>query len=165
VTAVVSRRAASQLVVLAYADEYRAAEVLATLQRLRTGILVEPHDAACVVRGLDWSVKLQYGANLHDDEARTGRAWRNLIAVLLPVPGEGHQSSYASYRLQPEFAAALNDAMPPGSSAVFMHVQRSIVPRLIPELQHFGGTLLETSLDWGAGDRPGGSGASKRAPT
>jgi uncharacterized membrane protein len=48
---------ASHLVVLAYTDEYRAAEVLATLQRLRTGMLVEPRDATSVMRSLDWNLE------------------------------------------------------------------------------------------------------------
>ena len=40
----------SQLVVLAYADEYRAAEVLATLQRLRAGAMLDAQDAMSVTR-------------------------------------------------------------------------------------------------------------------
>ena len=77
----------SHLVVLAYADEYRAAEVLATLQRLHTGAVLDAQDAMSVMRATDWSVTLHYGAELGSDAERSGQFWRTLIASLLLAPG------------------------------------------------------------------------------
>ncbi len=146
--AAVRKPASSHLVVLAYADEYRAAEVLATLQRLHTGTLVEARDATSVVRRMNWSVKLQYGCDLGDDDGPTVRAWRAMVAVLLPPPGEMQPSSSAGYGFRPGFTHAVNAAMPPGSSAVLMSLSRSAMLPLLRELRRFGGTLLDTPIDW-----------------
>jgi uncharacterized membrane protein len=146
------RPGSSHLVVLTYTDEYRAAEVLATLQRLHSGGLVEPRDATSVVLGLDWSIKLQYGGSLQDDNARTARAWSTLISALLPAPGA--TQDLTEYGVHPTFVTAITAAMPPGSSAVFLSLRRPILLRLLPELQRFGGTLLESPIDWAGMDRP-----------
>ena len=44
----------TNLVAQTYADEYRAGEVLATLQRLRTGALINARDVVSVLRATDW---------------------------------------------------------------------------------------------------------------
>jgi uncharacterized membrane protein len=138
----------SHLVVLAYADEYRAAEVLATLQRLRTGSLVNAQHAVSMVRATDWSVELHYGADLRADAERTGRFWRSLITGLLLVPGGStDRNSPEASSLDAGFVRRLCGSLPPGSSAVFMIVSRAALRRMLPELERFGGTLLETPVD------------------
>ncbi|MBV9582342.1 MAG: hypothetical protein JO057_27470, partial [Chloroflexi bacterium] len=54
----------SDLVVLAYADEHRAAEVLAALRRLRSGAFADVDDALYVVRRTDWTVLLSREVDL-----------------------------------------------------------------------------------------------------
>jgi hypothetical protein len=102
-----------------------------------------------------WNLKLQYGGNLRDEDACTGWAWRALIAALLPAPGETQSSTCAACGVKPPFVIAITAAMPPGSSAVLMRVPRSALLRILAELQHFGGTLLETPIDWAAVARLG----------
>jgi len=138
----------SHLVVLAYADEYRAAEVLATLQRLPTCAILDSQDAMSVMRATDWSVTLHYAADLGTDAERTGRFWRALIAsVLLPPGGSTHHIRPEVCGLDPDFVLDLSAAMPPGSSAVLLLVPRSARSRVFRELTCFGGTLLETPID------------------
>jgi uncharacterized membrane protein len=138
----------SHLVVLAYADEYRAAEVLATLQRLRTGAMLDTQDATSVMRATDRSVTLHYSADLGPDAERAGRFWRALIASLLLAPGGSTRRIRPEVcGLDPGFVLDLNAAMPPGSSAVLLLVARSARSRVFRELACFGGNLLETPID------------------
>ena len=55
------------LLALAYADEYRAAEVLALLQRLQIGSAFGLKYVVGVVRRTNWSVAVQHAVELADD--------------------------------------------------------------------------------------------------
>lgn len=138
----------TQLVVLAYADEHRAAEVLATLQRLRTGTLIDAEDAVSVVRATDWGVTLHYGTDLRNDDEHTGQVWRALVASLLLAPGGSTDSVRPeAYGFDVAFVRDVGSALPPGSSAVFLLVPRTALTRVLPELGCFGGSLLQTTIE------------------
>jgi len=143
-----------RLVVLAYADEHRAAEVLATLQRLRTGALIAVQDVASVVRATDWAITLHYAADLRTDDVQTHQFWRTLITSLLLAPG-GTSTTVRpdAFGLEPEFARDVEAALPLGSSAVFLLVPRSAMARVLPELECFGGLLLQTTIEQAAVNR------------
>ena len=138
----------TQLVVLAYADEHRAAEVLATLQRLRTGTLIDAEDVVSVVRATDWGVILHYAADLRTDDVRSNKFWRTLITCLLLAPGGSSTTVRPeAFGIEPEFARGVEAALPLGSSAVFMLVPRRAMTQALPELQRFGGSLLRTAIE------------------
>jgi uncharacterized membrane protein len=138
----------TRLVALAYADEHRAAEVLATLQRLRTGALIASQDVASVARATDWAVTLHYAADLRTDDAQTHQFWRTLITSLLLAPGGASTTIRPdAFGLEPEFARDVEAALPPGSSAVFLLVPRPALTRVLPELECFGGLLLQTTIE------------------
>jgi uncharacterized membrane protein len=143
----------SRLVVLAYADEFRGAEVLATLERLRTTSRPDFEDAACVVRRADWTVLVYRRVKLADEDECCTRFWRGLVASLILTPGaaSGRETTLA-YGIEPDFERRLTAALPPGGSAVLMIVtqpQRSM--DFDAELECFGGTLLVTPIASGCG--------------
>ena len=138
----------TQLVALAYADEHRAAEVLATLHRLRTGALIDAQDVVSVVRATDWGITLHYAADLRTDDVHTHQFWRTLISSLLLAPGGASTTMRpGEFGLELEFVRDMEAALPLGSSAVFLLVPRSAMTRVLPELQRFGGLLLQTTID------------------
>jgi uncharacterized membrane protein len=138
----------TQLVALAYADEHRAAEVLATLQRLRTGALIDAQALVSVVRATDWGITLHYAADLRTDDVHTHQFWRTLVSSLLLAPGGASTTVRpGEFGLEPEFVRDIEAALPLGSSAVFLLVPRSAMTRVLPELQRFGGLLLQTTID------------------
>ena len=138
----------TQLVALAYADEHRAAEVLATLQRLRTGTLVDPQDTVSVVRATDWGITLHYAADLRSDDVHTHQFWRTLITSLLLAPGgESTTTRPESFGVDPDFVRGVEAALPLGRSAVFLLVPRAATARVLRELHRFGGSLLQTTVE------------------
>jgi uncharacterized membrane protein len=145
----------TQLVVLAYADEHRAAEVLATLQRLRTGSLIDIGDTVSVVRATDWRVTIHYRADLSTDEKQASQFWRKLIASLLLAPGGATTGARPddACGLDVAFVRNVGAALAPGSSAVLLLVVRAALSRVLPELVRFGGTLLQTPIDHTAVNR------------
>ena len=145
----------SNLVVVAYPDEYRAAEVLAALRRLQKQYLVDLDDACYVTKDAHGKLKLQQNTNLAGSGAALGGMWGLLIGLLFFVPfiglaigaGLGALTGKLSdYGIDDQFAKQLGATMQPNSSAIFMLVRRSTPDKVIPELAPYGGTILQTSL-------------------
>jgi uncharacterized membrane protein len=145
----------SNLVVVAYPDEYRAAEVLAALRRLNKEYLIDLEDACYVTKDAKGKIKLHQNTSLAGEGAAWGGMWGILIGLLFFVPflglaigaGIGALSGkFADYGIDDKFAKQLAATMTPGSSAIFMLVRRSTPDKVLPELSQYGGTVLQTSL-------------------
>jgi uncharacterized membrane protein len=141
------------LVVLAFVDEHRAAEVLAMLRRLNAGCAFQDENAACVVRATDWNVTLTHATHLARRDDTPRQFWRGLVASLVLAPGTADcRVSGQDYGIAPEFEAELRAALPPGSSAIFLVVSALTLTHVLPELHRCGGTLLQTPIDVGRWD-------------
>ena len=76
----------SNLVVVAYPDEYRAAEVLASLQRMRNQYLIDLEDACYVTKDARGKLKLHQSTSLTGAAAAWGGMWGMLIGLLFFAP-------------------------------------------------------------------------------
>jgi uncharacterized membrane protein len=145
----------SNLIVVAYPDEYRAAEVLATLRRLNKAYLIDLEDACYVTKDAQGRIKLHQNTSLTGAGAAWGGLWGMLIGLLFFVPflglaigaGLGAISGHlADYGIDDKFAKQLTATLQPNSSAIFVLVRRSTPDKVLPEVSKFGGTILQTSL-------------------
>jgi uncharacterized membrane protein len=135
---------ASYLFVLAYPDEHRAAEVLAALQRLRFGAVVDPCDVACVTRRADWSVTVQHTAEVGSPTPSRCQYWQMLVSSWILVPGAAQMLQQSRPGMDDGFGRHLCAKMPPGSSALFVIASSRTATRVSEELDRFGGTVLCT---------------------
>jgi len=145
----------SNLIVVAYPDEYRAAEVLAALRRLRKEYLIDLDDACYVTKDAGGKIKLHQNTSLTGAGAAWGGLWGILIGLLFFVPflglaigaGLGALSGRLSdYGIDDKFAKQLAATLKPNTSAIFMLVRHSTPDKVVPELSQYGGTILQTSL-------------------
>lgn len=145
----------SNLVVVAYPDEYRAAEVLAAARRLKKEYLIDLEDACYVTKDANGKIKLHQNTNLAGAGAAWGGMWGLLIGLLFFVPflglavgaGLGAISGKLSdYGIDDKFAKQIAETMKPNTSAIFMLIRRSTPDKVVPELAQYGGTILQTSL-------------------
>jgi len=145
----------SNLVVVAYPDEYRAAEVLAALRRLNSQYLIDLDDACYVTKDARGKVKLHQNTSLAGAGAAWGGLWGMLIGLLFFVPFLGFaigaglgliSGKLSDYGIDDKFAKQISETMTPNSSAIFMLVRKSTPDKVVPELAKFGGTILQTSL-------------------
>jgi uncharacterized membrane protein len=142
------------LLVLAYADEQRAAEVLALLQRLPVGSTVDTKNVVGIVRRTDWTVILQHTASLDAQDDCPCRFWRPFIASLILAPGASTQRAHwQDFGVEANFEHRLEAVLPPGSSAVFMIVPRRTLGRLAEEVRRLRGTLLTSQIRSGPRSR------------
>lgn len=145
----------SNLVVVAYPDEYRAAEVLATLRRLNSEYLIDLDDACYVTKDARGKIKLHQNTSLTGAGAAMGGMWGMLIGLLFFVPffglvvgaGLGALSAKLSdYGIDDKFAKQIANTMQPNTSAIFMLVRKTTPDKVVPIIAQYGGTVLQTSL-------------------
>jgi uncharacterized membrane protein len=145
----------SDLVVVAYPDEFRAAEVLADLRRAQSEYFIDLEDAVYLTKNQDGKVKLHQSHDLTAVGAVGGALWGTVVGFLFLVPllgaavGAGIGALTASlgdYGIDDNFARSLSARLTPGSSAIAILLRSSTPDKLIPELSKFGGTVLQTSL-------------------
>jgi len=145
----------SNLVVVAYPDEYRAAEVLAALRRMSNEYLIDLDDACYVTKDARGKLKLHQNTSLAGAGAAWGGLWGMLIGLLFFVPflglaigaGLGALTGKLSdYGIDDKFAKQLTATLQPNSSAIFVLVRRATPDKVVPEIAKFGGTVMQTSL-------------------
>jgi uncharacterized membrane protein len=145
----------SNLVVVAYPDEYRAAEVLAALRRMHKEYLIDFDDACYVTKDAQGKIKLHQNTSLAGAGAAWGGMWGMLIGLLFFVPflglaigaGLGAISGkLTDYGIDDNFAKQIAATLQPNTSAIFVLVTRSTTDKVVPELAQYGGKILQTSL-------------------
>ena len=145
----------SDLIVVAYPDQFRAAEVRATLTRLQTEYLLDLEDACVVTKDDAGKVKLHQTVNLTAEGALSGVLWGSLIGMLFLNPllgglvgvGAGALGGAVSdFGINDDFIRELAAQMQPNSSAIFVLARKVTPDKVLAELAKFGGTILRTSL-------------------
>ena len=153
----------SDLVVVTYPDEYKAAEVLAALQRLQKKLLIELEDAAYVTKGKDGKFELHQTVSLTKIGATGGLAggtfWGALIGLLFLQPALGAVAGAAvgaatgalrgkltDYGIPDDFIMQLGQSVQKGSSALFVLVRRATPDKVLAEIKQYGGIVLHSSL-------------------
>ena len=145
----------SDLIAVAYDDEYKAEEVRLALAKLQKEHLIELEDAAVVVKKEDGKVKLKQAINLTAAGAASGSFWGLLIGTLFWAPLVGAAVGAASGALSgalsdigvdDDFMRELGETLTPGSSALFVLVRKVTPDKVLEEVAPFGGKILRTSL-------------------
>ncbi len=155
-------RGMSTLVAIAYPDQATAEEVVATLSRLQTEHLIALEDAVVVTRSEDGKVKLHQGNKLVAGGAAGGALWGGLIGLIFFVPLLGMAVGAATgaatgaltdIGVDDNFMKDLGAKLTPGSAALIVLVRSATADKVLPEIAHFGGDVIQTSLDTAAEER------------
>ena len=145
----------SDLIVIAYDDEFKAEEVRLTLAKLQVEHLIELEDAAVVVKDEHGKIKLKQAVNLTSAGAASGGFWGVLIGILFFNPLLGAAVGAASGALagafsdigvDDNFIRELGETLQPKSSALFVLVRKVTPDKVLEEVGKFGGKVLRTSL-------------------
>jgi uncharacterized membrane protein len=146
----------SNLVAIAYPDVDTAQEVMGALGRLQVEKSIELEDAVIVTREADGKVKLHQARSTTGAGAAGGAMWGGVIGLLFLAPLLGMAVGAASGALTGKmtdvgvddgFLEELGQKLEPGTAAVIVLVHRSTPDKVLPEIQQYGGTVLQSSLD------------------
>jgi len=145
----------SNLIVVAYDDQFRAEEVRTKLRRLQQDYLIDLEDAVVAVKDEKGKVKLHQMYNLTASGALSGGFWGTLIGLIFMNPllglavgaGAGAVSGALSdVGINDDFMKNLAATFNNGSSVLFVLVRKATPDKVLEELQGTGGKVIKTSL-------------------
>jgi len=145
----------ADLIAIGYPDETTAHEAAREAERLAADLIIQPDAIAAIVR--DKEGKLKVTTNHHPVAGGTtwGMFWGFLFGLLFFVPffglaiGAGIGALMGKLEasgIDQSFMNQVRDMLKPGTSALFLVVEKVTPDKAIAALSKYGGTVLKTSL-------------------
>ena len=146
----------AELIAIGYDDQTTAGEALAEVETLSRDLIIEADAAAAIVRKPDgkYSVTTNHGPTTGAG-ATWGMFWGLLFGVLFFIPvfgmavGAGLGALMGKIEkagIDQQFQEQVRDMLKPGTSALFLVVEKVTPDKAIEALRPYGGTVLKTSL-------------------
>lgn len=143
------------LIAIGYPDEVTASAAAAEVERLASDLIIEPEEVAVIHR--DREGKFHVTTSHHPVGTGTtwGMFWGFLFGLLFFVPvfgmavGAGLGALMGKFEkagLDKEFQDQVRDMVQPGTSALFLIVEKVTPDKAIDALKQYGGTVLKSSL-------------------
>src|SRR3954464_11634334 len=145
----------ADLIAIGYADETQAAAAAAEVDQLARDLIIQPDAVAVIVRGQDGKYKVTTNHHSVAGGATYGMFWGLLFGVLFFVPvfgmavGAGLGALMGKVEktgVDKAFQDQVRDMVQPGTSALFVVVEKVTPDKAVEGLSRFGGTVLKSSL-------------------
>jgi uncharacterized membrane protein len=147
--------AMSNLVAIAYDDEATARNVAEALAQLQADHSIELEDMVVVSRDEKGKVKLHQTLRTVGAGAAGGAVWGGLLGLLFLAPLLGMAVGAAAgagggaltdVGVDDDFLKELGRRLDAGHAAVIVLVRRATPDKVLGEIGHFGGHVLQSSL-------------------
>jgi uncharacterized membrane protein len=145
----------AELIAISYDDEVTAHAAAVEVDRLTRDLIIEPDAVAVIVRGKDGKYKVTTNHHSVGEGTSYGMFWGLLFGVLFFVPvfgmavGAGLGALLGKVEktgMDRAFQEQVRDMVQPGTSALFLVVEKVTPDKAIEGLSQFGGTVLKSSL-------------------
>lgn len=145
----------STFVAIAYDDQSKAQEVRLELFKLQSKYLIEMEDAVVAVKDEKGKVKLHQTVNLTATGAVSGGFFGTLIGMLFLSPFLGMaigasagaiSGALTDAGINDQFMKDLANSLKPNSSVLFVLIRKVTADKVVEDVSHYGGTILQTSL-------------------
>src|SRR5215472_7614229 len=145
----------SDLIVIGYPDETTADAAAAEAHRLARDLIIQPDAIAAIVRDKEGKLHVHTSQHAVGAGATWGMFWGMLFGLLFFVPffgmaiGAGMgalMGKVTKTGIDKEFQDQVRDLLQPGTSALFLMVEKVTPDKAIEAMSKFGGTVLKTSL-------------------
>ncbi|HEX5193992.1 MAG TPA: DUF1269 domain-containing protein [Solirubrobacteraceae bacterium] len=152
----------SDLIAIAYPDKQTAETVRSKLAQLMVERSIELEDAVVVDREPDGKIKLHQAHRTAASGAVGGALWGGLIGLLFLAPlfgmavgaaAGGASGALVDVGINDDFMKQLGQKLQPGGAALIVLVRKVTPDKVLPEIQQYGGEVLQTSLDNEAEER------------
>ena len=145
------------LVAIGYPDQGTAEEARHTVEGLEGDLIIQAEQVAAISRDLEgkYHVHTTHGGASAGGGAVWGGFWGLLFGLLFFVPfagwavgaGLGALFGHLSKKgIDQEFQQQVRDYLKPGTSALFMVIDKVTPDKAIAALEQYGGTVIKTSL-------------------
>ena len=145
----------ADLIVIGYPDEATAEEAADEARRLAKDLIIQPDAIAVIRRDQEGKYHTHTSHHLVGGGATWGMFWGLLFGLLFFVPVLGMavgaglgalMGKITKSGVNKEFQDQVRDMIKPGTSALFLMVEKVTPDKAVAAMSKFGGTVLKTSL-------------------
>jgi len=145
------------LVAIGYPDQGTAEQARQTVEGLQAELVIQADQVAAISRDLEgkYHVNTTHGGASAGAGAVWGSFWGLLFGLLFFVPfaglalGAGFGALFGHLGekgIDKAFQQQVRDYLKPGTSALFMIIEKATPDKAIAALEQYGGTVIRTSL-------------------
>jgi uncharacterized membrane protein len=148
-------RAMSDLIAIGYPDETTALEAADEARRLAADLIIQPDAIAAIVRDKEGKFHTHTSQHHVGMGATWGLFWGMLFGLLFFIPifgmavGAGLgalMGKITKSGVDKAFQDQVRDMLKPGTSALFLMVEKVTPDKAVEAMSKYGGTVLKTSL-------------------
>jgi uncharacterized membrane protein len=145
----------ADLIAIGYPDETTAALAADEARALAKDLIIQPDAIASIVRDKEGKYHVHTAHHMVGAGATWGMFWGLLFGLLFFVPVFGMavgaglgamMGKITKAGVDKEFQDQVRDLMKPGTSALFLMVEKVTPDKAVEALSKYGGTVLKTSL-------------------
>jgi len=145
----------ADLIVIGYPDETTAAAAADEARRLAADLIIQPDAIAVIVRDEDGSYHVHTNHHAVGGGATWGMFWGFLFGLLffIPVIGIGIgagmgalMGKFGKASIDKQFQDQVRGLLQPGTSALFLMLEKVTPDKAVEAMSKYGGTVLKTSL-------------------
>ncbi|HEY5016807.1 MAG TPA: DUF1269 domain-containing protein [Streptosporangiaceae bacterium] len=145
----------SDLIAIGYPDEATAEAAAGEARRLAKDLIIEPDAIAVIVRDKEGKYHVHTSHNPVGAGASWGMFWGLLFGLLFFVPvfgialGAGFgalMGKITKSGIDKQFEDQVRGMITPGTSALFLMVEKVTPDKAVEAMSKYGGTVLKTSL-------------------
>ena len=145
----------AELIAIGYKDETTAEAAADEARRRAKDLTIEPEAIAVIVRDAEGQFHVHTSHHSVEDGTTWGMLWGLLFGALFLVPflgvavGAGLgaiMGRVTKAGVDNDFQEQARDLLQPGTSALFLMVDKATPDSVVDALSHYGGTVLKSSL-------------------
>jgi uncharacterized membrane protein len=145
----------AELIAIGYPDETTAGEAEQEAHRLADELIIQPDAIASIVRDKDGKFRVSTSHHAVGAGASYGMFWGFLFGLLFFVPvlgmavGAGMGALMGKFEksgIDREFQNQVRDMLKPGTSALFLILEKATPDKAVAAMSKYGGTVLKSSL-------------------
>jgi uncharacterized membrane protein len=145
----------AELIAIGYPDETTAGRAADEARRLAHDLIIQPDAIAVIVRDKDGSYHVHTNHHAVGGGAVWGMFWGLLFGMLFFVPvfgiaiGAGMgalMGKLGKAGIDKEFEEQVRGLVQPGTSCLFLMIEKATPDKALEAMSQFGGNVLKTSL-------------------
>jgi uncharacterized membrane protein len=145
----------ADLIAIGYDDTTTAIQAMEEAERLQGDLIIQADAIAAIIRNEDGKLKTITNQHTVGGGTVSGMFWGMLFGLLFFVPflgmavGAGMgaiMGKIAKSGIDQQFQNQVRDMLQPGTSALFLVVEKVTPDKAVDALSKFGGKVLKTSL-------------------
>jgi len=145
----------ADLIAIGYPDETTALQAQLEAERLASELIIQPDAIAAIIRDREGKYKVVTNHHQVASGATWGGFWGLLFGMLFFIPffgmalGAGFGALIGKLEksgLDREFQEQVREMLKPGTSALFLVVEKVTPDKAVEAMSKFGGTVLKSSL-------------------